>query len=82
MSYHKQQKQIKAMQHSIDSMSQPEEPETPEADDIPHQFWRSTCCGKPVTHVQGSRGVLCDECGLFCKVDDERSNDAWIGDEQ
>jgi len=74
------QKQLKAMQHSIDSMSPPEDTDTPEVDEIPHQFWRSDCCELPIT--ERKNGTLQCECGWFCKVDAEKSFEAWSEGEQ
>ena len=53
-----------------------EQPDPPELDDIDERFHRSECCGGSIVRTKNNRNI-CEHCGLFCKIDDDATLDAY-----
>jgi len=75
----KMKKEKKMIKHEAGPTNPPEVPDVPERDDIPHQFWRSGCCGESVREAYN--GALICVCFRFCKVDIDKSLEAWKGND-
>ena len=63
--------------------------EPPEFDDVPEEFYRAECCGyglATMPHPRFPRGLQpviaepyrCENCGKFCRIDEEASIDNYI----
>ena len=51
-----------------------EDCDAPELEDINPDFYVSACCEGAV-HVATNNSLICEECGLFCKADEDKTVD-------